>query len=324
MRVARSVCFFMCVSMNKDVLHLVHEALSHAGEDQQLMGRLTRLEERRITPTTKLPQMAFLFRLFGKPCFPRGELVGITGKPKSGKTFVSTILMMLCFVKEMLSMRRIPSEPLRVLWYDTEQSDESTQDILLNRLLPMLRRYVPPDQAAEVEELMFQQPNPYFHIFNVRQEMWQERMPLLEAAVNKYSPDLLIVDGIRDLINDINDGVLAQETVERLMHLAAETRCCVVCILHQNKASEDKNLRGWIGTELTHKAFEVYECEKNVHGVFSLKQNLTRKYDIRLTLYYVTDEQGIPELTEGPAKLTNPPSKQQRYAPPPKQLDMPF
>ena len=31
--------------------------------------------------------MEFLFRLFGKPCFPRGELVAITGKAKSGKTF---------------------------------------------------------------------------------------------------------------------------------------------------------------------------------------------------------------------------------------------
>ena len=314
------------------VNQLIHEALSHAGEDQQTMERLNRLEDRRITPQTRLPQMEFLFRLFGKPCFPRGELVGITGRPKSGKTFIASILMLLCFVDELLSMKRIPREPLRVLWYDTEQSDESTQDILLNRLLPMLKHYYPPDVAALVEERMFNPQNPYFHIFNVRQEVWQERMPLLEAAVERFSPDLLIVDGIRDLINDINDGVIAQDTVERLMHMASQVGCCVVCILHQNKSSEDKNLRGWIGTELTHKAFEVYECEKNVHLVFSLKQNLTRKYDIQQTLYYALNEQGIPELSEAPVKLqTKAPEKgpaygrqSPRYPPPPKQQDLPF
>lgn len=47
--------------------------------------------------------------------------------------------------------------------------------------------------------------------------------------MERFRPDLVIVDGIRDLVNDINDGVLAQETVERLMHLASEQRCCVVC-----------------------------------------------------------------------------------------------
>ena len=84
-------------------LSLVREALALAGQDQQLVTCLQRLETRRITPNKDLPQMAFLFRLFGKPCFPRGELVGLTGKPKSGKTFVSSILMTLCFREQALS-----------------------------------------------------------------------------------------------------------------------------------------------------------------------------------------------------------------------------
>ena len=61
-----------------------------------------------------------------------------------------------------------------------------------------------------------------FHVFNVRQDQWRERLPLLEAAIERFKPDLVILDGIRDLINDINDGVLAQDTVERLMHLASK------------------------------------------------------------------------------------------------------
>lgn len=286
-----------------NVLSLISEALSHAGEDQQLMERLAHLEQRRITPDKELPPMEFLFRLFGKPCFPRGELVGLTGKPKSGKTFISSILMTLCFREEVLTILRESPEPLRVLWYDTEQSDESTQDILKNRILPMIRPPQSPLKGDDLnaEDLFSPSLNREgwggsFNIFNVRQDMWRERLPLLEAAIRRFKPDLVIVDGIRDLINDINDGVLAQDTVERLMHLASEQHCCIACILHQNKSAEDKNLRGWIGTELTHKAFEVYECEKNDDRIFSFCQKLTRKYDILDTLKYIVDEQGIPQL----------------------------
>lgn len=278
-------------------ISLITEALSHAGEDQQLMERLSHLDERRITPDKELPPMEFLFRMFGKPCFPRGELVAITGKAKSGKTFISSILMTLCFCREVLTVQRLVERPLRILWFDTEQSEESTQDILNNRILPMIdaSSFVDEDEKASC-------PSPWgrvggaFNIFNVRQDVWQERLPLLEAAVHKLRPDFVVVDGIRDLVNDINDGVLAQDVIERLMHLASDTQCCMTCILHQNKGSEDKNLRGWIGTELLNKAFEVYEGTKDGDRIFTWRQIATRKYDILDELKYTVGEDGIPQL----------------------------
>ena len=124
-------------------------------------------------------------------------------------------------------------------------------------------------------------------VFNVRAVPWKERRELLREAVTRCKPDLVIVDGIRDLVNDINDGVLAQEVMEELMHLATQTECCIVCVLHQNKSGEDRNLRGWIGTELMNKAFEVYSYEKLLpQRIFSLEQTLTRKYDIEQTMYF--------------------------------------
>lgn len=200
------------------------------------------LEAHRITPDKKLKKMDFLFEMFHKPCFPRGEIVGLSGKAKSGKTFVSSILMALCYRSQVLSVERIEPERLHVLWYDTEQSEESTQDILRNRIIPM----------TGLAEDQF--PMDIFDIFNVRAEGYDQRLPMLEAAVRQYKPDLVILDGIRDLVADINDGIIAQNCIERLMHLASEVRCCIVCILHQNKSAEDRNLRGWIGTELKNKA----------------------------------------------------------------------
>ena len=252
--------------------------LEHAGEETALSPKMLLLEQLRITPEKQLKPMEFLFHLFGKPCFPRRELVAITGKAKSGKTFVTSMLMACCQSRDVLAFQRIGDEPLRVLWYDTEQSDESTQDILKNRVMRMV------DGDVQL-----------FDIFNVRGVVWKERRDLLREAVTRCKPDLVIVDGIRDLVNDINDGVLAQEVMEELMHLATEHDCCIVCVLHQNKSGEDHNLRGWIGTELMNKAFEVYSCEKlQPQHIFSLEQTLTRKYDIERTMYFEVGDDGLP------------------------------
>ena len=262
----------------------VTEALSQAGQPTTVTPEQNTLELLRITPEKELNPMEFLFRLFGKPCFPRGELVAVTGKAKSGKTFLTSMLMACSAISDVLSFHREREEPLRVLWYDTEQSDESTQDILKHRLIPMT--------GGDVSRI---------DVFNVRCLSWKKRRELLGVAVSSCSPDLVIVDGIRDLVNDINDGVLAQEVTEELMHLATKHCCCVTCILHQNKGSEDHNLRGWIGTELMNKAFEVYACEKLLpQRIFSVEQMLTRKYDIEQELYFEVNEQGLPVSTVNP------------------------
>ena len=255
--------------------------LEHAGEETALSPKMLLLEQLRITAEKELPKMDFLFRLFGKPCFPRRELVAITGKAKSGKTFVTSMLMACCKARDILHFHRETEQPLHVLWYDTEQSDESTQDILKNRVMRMV------DGDGKL-----------FDIFNVRAVEWKQRRSLLLEAVRRCRPDLVIVDGIRDLVNDINDGVLAQEVMEELLHLATEHDCCIVCVLHQNKSGEDRNLRGWIGTELMNKAFEVYACEKLLpQRIFSLEQTLTRKYDIGQTMYFEVGDDGLPRGT---------------------------
>lgn len=258
--------------------------LARAGENQRLQERLTRLEACRITPEKEIPPREFLFKLFGIPCFPRGELVALTGKEKTGKTFISSILLTLCQTEEALAMQRNTEQTLNALWYDTEQSEESTQEILKHRILPMIETSPNPSQGGDL------------NVFNVRSLSWRDRLPMLELAIEQSKPDLIILDGIRDLVDDINDGVLSQEVVERLMQIASGNNCCIVAVLHQNKASEDKNLRGWIGTELAYKSFEVYECGKDADRIFTFTQTRTRKYDILDTMKYTVNEFGLPEL----------------------------
>ena len=258
----------------------IAEELAKAGTNPELIGKL---KKDRITVDKELLPMEFLLKLFDVPCCPRGEMVAFTGKAKSGKTFVMSMMMAAAAASKVLAFHRTTFEPLQVLWIDTEQSDQSTQDILKHRLVPMV--------CGEGETF----PESLYDIFNVRTESWTERLPLLMAAIDMCHPDLVILDGVRDLVDDINNGQLAHEVTEQLMKIAQQAKCCIVCVIHQNKAAEDRTLRGSIGTELTNKAFEVYECEKLMPSrTFVMTQKHTRKYDITDALYFTVDDRGLP------------------------------
>ena len=123
--------------MNENVMSQLDAELEHAGEETALSPQMLLLEQLRITPEKELPKMDFLFRLFGKPCFPRRELVAITGKAKSGKTFVTSMLMACCQVSDVLSFHREPESPLRLLWYDTAR--EGTANFHLVFLMHLSR-----------------------------------------------------------------------------------------------------------------------------------------------------------------------------------------
>lgn len=274
--------------------NLIAEELAKAGTDPELIAKL---KKDRITVDKELPPMEFLLKLFDVPCCPRGELVAFTGKAKSGKTFVTSMMMAAAATSEVLAFHRTTFEPLQVLWIDTEQSDQSTQDILRNRIVPLVC-HPAPDPSPTMGEEAF--PESLYDIFNVRTESWTERLPLLMAAIDLCHPDLVILDGVRDLVDDINNGQLAHDVTERLMQVAQQVRCCIVCVIHQNKAAEDRTLRGSIGTELTNKAFEVYECEKLPSRTFVLTQKLTRKYDIVESLYFTVDDRGLPRQVVAP------------------------
>lgn len=293
----------------------IEAELAQAGSASGLSPSLLELEKNRITSRKVLPPMEFLFSLFDELCFPRRELVAFTGRAKSGKTFVISILMTLCVAREILTFKRIsaisagpeeksvpsvesvcPLNPLRVLWYDTEQSDNSTQDILVNRIIPLFHRQMGPDEPF---------PEHMFDIFNVRNVDRANREAYFLEAIEHYKPDLVILDGIRDLVSDINDGTVAQDMMEKLMKTAQAFNCCIVCVLHQNKSGDSRDPRGWLGTELLNKAYDVFATEKLLpQRIFKLEQLYTRKYDIEQCLYFTVDDEGLPCVTEAPPAPT--------------------
>lgn len=246
------------------------------------------IDARRITPSTEVQAHQFLFKWNDIPCFARGELVALTGKAKSGKTYVCSLLMALAVKPQIMGIQRILDDPLKVLWIDTEQSADSTHEILSLRIGKLIGQEVPDEQ--------------YF-VYNFRQDNWQDRLSLVLACISKHQPDLVIFDGIRDVVGDINNYQEAQTVLGKMLSIASWSNACIVCVLHQNKSLEDKTLRGALGTELQNKSFETYECQKDPDTrIFSMHQVATRKYDITQKLEFTVDQEGLPVMEEEGAR----------------------
>ena len=296
--------------MNEEAIKLVKNSLVHRNpyaipdeRPEPTAEELDNLFAKRITPETELPPMQPLFRMFDVPCFYRGELVADCGRAKSGKTFFLSILMSACLTQKALALERyLPSipdsedtdsgdvaahsrtQPLRVLWIDTEQSQQSTQEILKERIIPLSEFNT---QTADL--------NRTFYAFNFRGLGFEKRGKMVDLAIRAIRPDIVIIDGIKDLMTDINDAVQATLIMERLMAMAKEQNCCIVCVLHLNKSEQDWNMRGSIGTELTNKAFEVFQCEKiNESETFKVTHTFSRKQKMKRKFYYRVGDNGLP------------------------------
>ena len=268
--------------------NMVSEDLSKAGEASVITPLLMELDKLRIVSTSDIEDEEFLFHIKGKPCMPRKDLTVITGQAKTGKTVLISILMACCARRQeqggLLGIERIREQPLKVMWVDTEQNPQSTQYILKKRVRRLVDGDFPEDQ---------------FFVFNVRSASISERYDLIAEGVHAYQPDILIVDNVRDLISDINNGEKAQELIESFMKLSQGNNCNVVTVIHQNRSAENRGLRGWLGTELTNKAFEVYACQKfrqkdAEKPTFCIEQSMTRKFDIDGPVYYRMDDGGLP------------------------------
>ena len=252
-------------------------------EELSIIDQLVQL---RITASSQIPPHEFLYTWNGTPCFAKGELVAVTGKAKSGKTYLNSLLMAAASGHSFLGLKCLSEKPLRTVWIDTEQSADSTCEILRDRIGTMIGE--PPS-----EEL--------YHVFNLRSVNWQNRLLCVLSAIAICQPDLVIFDGIRDVVGDINNYEEAQNLISQLLHVASDYKTCIVCVLHQNKAVEDKTLRGALGTELQNKSFETYECSKNPDTrIFTVKQTATRKYDMPGRIDFCLSPDGLPIPCEVP------------------------
>ena len=174
-----------------------------------------------------------------------------TGKAKAKKTFnVSAIVAAALVNGQVLEYQAsFPESKRTILYFDTEQSPYHCQ-LVMQRILRLAK--LPIDK--EPQNLKFS------HLRAIADP--NERREIIRYAIyNTPNVGLVVIDGIRDLMLDINNSTEATKLVGDLMQWTSEQNIHIQTVLHLNKG--DDNARGYIGTELNNKAETVIQITKD-------------------------------------------------------------
>ena len=260
-----------------------------------------------IDSHTELVENRQLLEVNGVRCFPRGDLVAISGKEKCGKTTVCRIIASAMLSGAYDYVHALEPD-LRILWIDTEQARISTRSV------------------SRAIDLMTKTPQTSERIRYINLRDWEDlntMIPMLRFLFDSFRPDMVVLDGIRDFIEDFNSIPESNAIVKECMHLSSGVTaqqakeqklqermpCCIACILHQNKPKDDSNMLGHLGSTLTKKAGEVWEAMRDEDGLFSFEQTHSRTRPVDTTIAFKvhsrnyidpdtgkTEELGIPVM----------------------------
>ena len=112
-------------------------------------------------------------------------------------------------------------------------------------------------------------------------------------------PDLglVIIDGIRDFIHDINSPGESTDVISKFMQWTDDRQIHIHTVLHQNK--NDEHARGHVGTELNNKAETVMQIEpdKDDKSISVVEAIHSRDREFEPFAFRVNDD-SLPELVE--------------------------
>jgi hypothetical protein len=174
-----------------------------------------------------------------------GNISAIKGVGKARKSFAVDMFIAAYLRNTPLYNKFKGHTKKRCILFDTEQSKHYVQN-------SMFRIYdMSDDQEFKTR----------FFCFGLRPYEPAMRLKIIEYLIyNLKGLGFLVIDGIRDLIVDINSPEEATMITSKLLKWTDDTQCHILTIIHEN--NQDGRARGHIGTELTNKAETVIKIEK--------------------------------------------------------------
>lgn len=259
-----------------------------------------------LDPREDYPEPYTMLEFNGVPFSKIGGLGAISGQKKNGKTWVFTQLMAAILgcdtdrTKQYLPGLEVPQRTIdyighlpKVLYIDTEMEKLSSAKVL--RRVHWLCGW-------DMKE-----PNERFSVLWVKSmpkndtaKPYIKRLELIKMAIEVIQPDVIFIDGLRDIIPSINDEESGIAILDYFGSLAEERNLSIWLALHQNPSkkddSDDAKMRGWIGTELGNKVSDTLISikSKKPEGVtFTVKQQDARDKDMDDWKFEITDDAGM-------------------------------
>tara|TARA_R110000796_G_scaffold2572_2_gene10123 strand:+ start:924 stop:1760 length:837 start_codon:yes stop_codon:yes gene_type:complete len=212
-----------------------------------------------------------------------GNLSVITAPPKTKKTFFVSLL-----ASAYLSGSNIYGGEIKghrddgdLIHFDTEQGNWHASKVF--------RR--PLDMDSKI-------PTDKYHTFALRTIGHKERLEFIEyylrEKINK--PSLVIIDGVADLLADVNNIEQSNELVSALMRISTQCNVHIICVIHQNFGSQ-KLGTGHLGSALEKKAETVISLEANTvnRDWVTVKCGRSRGYCFN-TFSFEVNEKGLPTI----------------------------
>ena len=289
-----------------------------------------------LDPRVDYPEPYHMLEFNGVPFSKVGGLAAISGQKKNGKSFVLTQLMAAILgngserTRQYLPGLAVPERTIeylryirqddnylpKVLYIDTEMEKLSSAKVMRrvhwlcgwdlkvpdNRFAVLWLKNMPPDEIKRA---------------------YQKRYDLIRMAIEAIEPDVVFIDGIRDLLSSINDEEQGTKILGELGSWAEDRQMSIWNALHQNPSrkndDDDAKMRGWIGTELGNKVSDTLVSikSKTANGVtFTVKQQDARDKDLDDWKFEVTDDAGnlgIPKITTNGYNLPSKSKEQVQY-----------
>lgn len=246
----------------------------------------TMMEEATISVSNTYTQSPEVLKIGDSVIGTLGNFSASIGKAKSKKTFnVSAIVASALSEGRVLHYKsEFPSDKRCILYIDTEQGRHHCQKVL-NRILRLAN--LPADIDPENLKLLA-----------LRKYSPEERLAIVEYALDTIpNIGLVIIDGIRDFVYDINSPSEATRIISKLMQWTDDKQIHIHTILHQNK--NDEHARGHIGTELNNKAEAIMQIEvdKEDKSISIVEAVHIRDKEFEPFAFRI-NEQALPELVE--------------------------
>ena len=217
--------------------------------------RIDDLNKLRITTETEIPPTKAVISVDDVPFFEMGDIGAVKAKAKAGKTTMLKVIVAALLKKTMFRLKSELKEP-KVLWIDTEQKQEDVKQILndVKQLTGMDNRYI----------------DSHLKLYSVRTLSYKTMLEDTELLISTYRPDVVIVDGLVDFVESFNDEAQSHILINSLIKMSDDYKCAIINVLHENKSSEDHNMRGHLGTILSQKAGTVLQCKKDNNDVITV------------------------------------------------------
>lgn len=239
-------------SQVQTVQGIVGEAVNQKTEQEE---RLELLQGFRITTQTEVEPEAYTLSVDGVGFFARCDLHAVKGKQKSGKSAVLKVCAAALLQGQQFRVKSEQEEPV-VLHIDTEQQAADVKLVI--------------DEVKQMTGLDDAYIDQHLHLFTLRRRSYDTLLEDLRLLIESLHPQVVFLDGVVDFIQSFNDEVLSRQLIRDLLMICEEHGCAIVCVLHENKATDDENMRGHLGTVLSQKAGSVLQCKKLKGGIINV------------------------------------------------------